>query len=461
MKRLSIFLLLAATGCFEDFEPTDAPPSIDAVTLSCEDGAFALVVLASDANAVSDLWIAAEASDGSAQEWTLDKDLDFAETGSSQWRSVDALGDCDLTWSFTLTATNQLGIQATKAASWPEVVVEPGAVSPPYGSDAGSSVVVISGAGLTDVEEVLFGEVAATITAADETSITVATPAGTAGAVDVTLIAGGERTVLEEAFTYYADASGLVRGELYPAVTGFETAYINITSAYASTVDDFVQFELVFEAEPLEPELTYAGAWPTGGSCEWGSDAVTDWVDVGTYLFVANDTTGEWPAQHTDGNVYYVVTDGIDMTNWLGGSWDLEIINGTSDLPAMVVEDALLLPDAPIDPSFDFEAANTVSWGEDFELTWDPTSGYDNVLFTLLPATGSTALANYSCSGDGPGGSLSATWADLTNGIDETKVDGIYASITFLKEHETVLPHDNSVLWNQGKLTYWIYFPTE
>jgi hypothetical protein len=320
---------------------------------------------------------------------------------------------------------------------------------------------MISGAGLADVEEVLFGEAAATITAADDTGITVVTPAGTAGAVDVTLINAGDGTVLENAFTYYADATGLVRGELFPSVTGFETSYINITSPYASTTDDFVQFELVFEAEPLAPELTYAGATPSGGCCDWGSDYIIDWVDVGTYLFVANETTGEWPAQHTDRNVYYVVTDGIDMANWQGGSWDLEIVDGTSELPPMVVKDALLLPDAPIDPSFDFEAANTVTWGEDFELTWDPTSGYDNVLFTLHPATGSSALGTYSCSGDGPGGSLGATWAELTSGIDETKVDGIYANITFLKEQETVLPHDNSVLWNQGKLTYWIYFPTE
>lgn len=461
MKRLSVFLLLAATGCSEDFELSDAPPSIDAVSLSCEDGEFAWVVLASDANAVSDLWIAARASDGSTAEWTLDKDLDFSETGSSQWRSVETLGDCALDWSFSLTATNQLGIQATEAASWPEVILEPDAVAPPYGSDAGSSVVVISGAGLSDVEEVLFGELAATITAADETSITVTTPAGEPGAVDITLITAGASTVLDGAFTYYADATGLVRGQLFPAVSGFETTYVNISSAYASTVDDFVQFELVFEAEPLEPELTFAGAWPTGGSCEWGSDAVTDWVDVGNYLFVANDTTGEWPAQHTSDNVYYVVTDGIDITNWMGGSWDLEIVDGTSGLPAMVVEDALLLPDAPIDPSFDFEAANTVAWGEDFELTWDPASGYDNVLFSLFPATGSSALGVYRCSGDGPGGSLSAPWADLTSGINETQVDGIFAEITFLKEQETVLPHDNSVLWNQGKLTYWVYFPTE
>lgn len=451
MRPLAVALLGA--GCAGITDP-DSPPGIEGVEVSCQSGRLDVSVVASDANAVTNVVLAAEEA-----VWYPLRDLSMSSTLSA-WRLVDQAHDCGQDLLIEVTVTNLLGLQASGQASWPEVELDPGVVTPVHGSDAGGTVVHIAGSGLEAVEAVQFGEVDAVPTAADADGLTVTTPAGSPGLVDVTLLAGASETVLEGAFTYYPDASGLVRGELLPSLSALETSYINISSAYASTTDDFIQFEMVFYADPLPWESTYLGAWPTGGDCEWGS-FLGGWTDVGTYLLIDGAPTGELPALPTDSNVYYVVDDGLTLSEWTGQRWSLEIPDGTAELPPMRIEEALQLPMAPVDPSFDFEASNTTSWGEDITISWDPASGYDGMDFTLFPSQGTSALGTYSCSGDAPRGEVSVSWEDLTAGIDEAQVNTIYASLTFWIDNELVLPHDNSILASRGQLTYWVYFSLE
>ena len=89
------------------------------------------------------------------------------------------------------------------------------AVSPNSGSTLGGTPVTITGTKLTGATGVSFGTVAATtFTVVSDTSVTVTAPAGTAGAVDVTVTTPGGPSATSSAdlFTYDADAGGPTGG---------------------------------------------------------------------------------------------------------------------------------------------------------------------------------------------------------------------------------------------------------
>lgn len=79
-------------------------------------------------------------------------------------------------------------------------------VSPNTGTSAGGDTVTISGTGFTDATEVDFGTTPVyTFTINSDSSITITTPAGTPGPVDVTVVAGGGTSAISAAdqFTYF------------------------------------------------------------------------------------------------------------------------------------------------------------------------------------------------------------------------------------------------------------------
>ncbi|MGI5862811.1 MAG: IPT/TIG domain-containing protein [Myxococcales bacterium] len=89
------------------------------------------------------------------------------------------------------------------------------AVHPPYGPLAGGAVVAVRGAGLAEVEEVLFGAAEAVVVRADDATLEVIVPAAaTAGAVDVSARAGSLAATLPAGYVYFdPEASG-------PAIAG-------------------------------------------------------------------------------------------------------------------------------------------------------------------------------------------------------------------------------------------------
>lgn len=82
-------------------------------------------------------------------------------------------------------------------------------VAPSSGTDAGGDSVIISGYNFTGATAVSFGGTAAqSFTVDSDTAITAVTPAGTAGAVDVTVTQGGQTATAVGAFTYVAAGGG-------------------------------------------------------------------------------------------------------------------------------------------------------------------------------------------------------------------------------------------------------------
>ncbi|NDC17655.1 MAG: hypothetical protein EBZ92_06990, partial [Actinobacteria bacterium] len=78
-------------------------------------------------------------------------------------------------------------------------------ISIPKGTTAGGTTsIVIGGTNLTNTVRVLFGTSPATITANNSTSVTVTSPAGTVGSVDIRVetAAGGNSNILQDAYKY-------------------------------------------------------------------------------------------------------------------------------------------------------------------------------------------------------------------------------------------------------------------
>ncbi|NCV42899.1 MAG: hypothetical protein EBW17_07035 [Actinobacteria bacterium] len=78
-------------------------------------------------------------------------------------------------------------------------------ISIPKGTTAGGTTsIVIGGTNFTNTVRVLFGNSPATITANNSTSVTVTSPAGTVGSVDIRVetAAGGNSNILQDAYKY-------------------------------------------------------------------------------------------------------------------------------------------------------------------------------------------------------------------------------------------------------------------
>lgn len=75
-------------------------------------------------------------------------------------------------------------------------------VAPDVGPSSGDATVTLYGSDLADVAVVTFDGNAATVVANTSTELTVTTPAGTAGAVDVAVTTAGGTVVLNSAYTY-------------------------------------------------------------------------------------------------------------------------------------------------------------------------------------------------------------------------------------------------------------------
>jgi hypothetical protein len=130
---------------------------------------------------------------------------------------VLATGTVDITvvtpWGTSATSAADR-FTATAAANLPTV----SSLSVTSGPTGGGTAVTITGTGFTTATEVLFGTVAAPqFTIVSDTSLTVTTPAATAGTVDVTIVtANGISTVsAADRYTYNATA---------PALTGITPA---------------------------------------------------------------------------------------------------------------------------------------------------------------------------------------------------------------------------------------------
>ncbi len=104
----------------------------------------------------------------------------------------------------TVTVTNSSGQSGSLATAY-TYVVKPtvSSVSPNNGPTTGATAVTITGTNFAAGATVTFGAAAATnVVVVNSTTITATTPAGSAGAVTVTVTANGQSGILASAFTY-------------------------------------------------------------------------------------------------------------------------------------------------------------------------------------------------------------------------------------------------------------------
>ena len=450
-RLLPLFTLAAGCDDFLSSGALDAPEFLT-TEATCVDGEMTFTALVRSPIELGNVVLERSDIDGAS----LDPVFPLISTDTygnevTEWNASLA-HDCAASIAVTWTATSLFEVDATAETAWPDVDLSEGLVDLPYGSDAGGSVVTISGTDMTEVDRVWFGEAPATLLSSTETVLTVQTPPNDAGTVDVRLAAGVTELDLPAAFTYWPDRSGQVtswlRSRLYlmnAEWVGAGASLYEIPLAGRLTVNH----ELVFH-EPLAPEEALTQAFLAEvDTCETGD---VDWTatPAGSYISLHEDELGTVILVPTDDEypVYYVVEVPVVAEDWTGLTYDLEVPNGSDQVPPMWLEDAITIPELPGEPSWDYNAENIVTYGEDLVFTWIPPTdaGGQLVNYSVFPMSGSTVLGQETCSADGSTGELTIPWESILAGVDESDLRWIVVRLGLIHTDQIILPHDNSIM---------------
>lgn len=465
MRRLlpTALGVVALTACFDDSDPE----FVD-INVECEADTFDLRVLAKgDPNQVSNVDMTIEV-DSVETAVFLDKDLDYDISGGfSQWELVDEALSCDGDYTFVLTATNVMGNDVTEVVYWPEPDVGLSDIVPAHGTEAGGTQVTINGDGLELVDRVTFDGVDATILLTAETAVIVESPAGAVGAVDVIVFDRGTESTYAEGFTYYADGTGLYNGFIRTSLSMYNPDFLNYSSPYATTYDDFVQLEMVLNDTPTAWDLMYPANYPVvdWGDCSGGSNFdSTPWATAGDVITLDNSSLGERSMVHaTDGVVYYYVTDGVDYTAWQGQYFDLLFEAEDEFIPPQELDDAVFIPEAVTGLSHDWETKGSLVSGEDFTLSWDASTPHDGLEWAMsVTDSGNNVLSDLYCTVPTSDGELTVTWAELSDGIDESEIGRLFVLSRFhVREDTATFEHDNASFHTMGIVSYYFVIDVE
>ena len=113
-------------------------------------------------------------------------------------------------------------------------------------------------------------------------------------------------------------------------------------------------------------------------------------------------------------------------------------------------------PELVSSPSFDWEVAGEMVWGEAVQFSWTPTVAH-KVLWTLYPSQRTNDLGSVTCMADASTGELTVDWDTMVVDVDPDQVTSIIAKLSLIEEDRVWLAHDNSEFWTLGQLTYWLY----
>ena len=153
--------------------------------------------------------------------------------------SITATTPAGAAGAVTVTVTN-IGSQSGSLASGYTYVATPtvSSVSPNNGPVAGGTAVTITGTNFAAGATVKFGSTAATnVVVVSSTSITATTPAGSAGAVTVTVTVNGQSGSLTNGFTYTGSIA-IAFSQLASATPQTATASVPVTYPAAQTAGD-------------------------------------------------------------------------------------------------------------------------------------------------------------------------------------------------------------------------------
>ena len=324
---------------------------------------------------------------------------------------------------------------------------------PAYGTDAGGTEVDIAGGPFDTPSEVYFGTARADVINVSAALLTVRTPAsGTAGPVTVTVASGGESVQRDGAYTYWADATGLV------GATGELVWYSNVGGYWDESVEDYGRSTLRF-TEGLE--YNYYLYWaPALDTCT----RITEGVPEYEYLPVpvAIDARGGTLTQRADTTAIdlpwnsaeqrYTAYD-LDREQFADGDvYDL-VLEGAPGLPDIELADVFSVPAAfqVSEPAIFSPSLPTITENQHF--AWNTDDPGDAVLIQLgmLTAAGDGFEQEIFCAVR-DGGSFTiqdGTWTRWTAGRYMNILIGRYNA------------GDGLVPWNQGSIatasSYWNY----
>ncbi len=262
---------------------------------------------------------------------------------------------------------------------------------PDYGTDAGGTVVVVTGGPFDDTSEVYFGTGRADVVSVTATELTVRTPASaTDGPVSVTVASGGESLQRDAAYTYWPDATGAV------GATGELIWYTGVGGYWGEKDKDYgrstIRFVEAFDYEYFRywaPELDTC-VRITGGTKEYTYDPVPVAIDArgGTVTQRADSTAIDltWSSAEERYTAY-----DLDADQFAGGeAYDI-VLSGAPGLPDMEIPDALPFPAPFLVTSPNIFADNLPQITEDQHLEWNTDNPGDAMLVQLgmLTADGS------------------------------------------------------------------------
>ncbi len=154
--------------------------------------------------------------------------------------SITATTPAGSAGAVTVTVTNP-GPQSGSLTNGFTYVVAPTVsnVSPNNGPTTGGTAVTITGTNFAAGATVTFGGTAATnVVVVSSTSITATTPAGSAGAVTVTVTVNGQRGSLTNGFTYNSTGGGIGFAQVAAATPQSSVATVSVTYPGAQTAGD-------------------------------------------------------------------------------------------------------------------------------------------------------------------------------------------------------------------------------
>lgn len=452
---LSLILML---GCFDlelALQAEPGEPDFLNAEAECWAGLLELEALVDSSPIATNLVVEVTDEEGAVLDTLFPiNDLTQADGRVTRWKA-DMAHDCETPLRLTWTAYTAQETDLTKVTAWPEVPPELVAPDPPWGSDAGGSVVELAGEWLDEVSAVFFGEQAATIVSAEASRLLVETPAHDAGPVDVVVESPGGSTTLDQAFTYYPDQSGLTRGFSRPILFRYDTRWFAIGSPYAQlpAYGPFVQVDLAM-IEPTGAEYTFLGAMPSVGNCSWGSSDYTA-TQPSSYLLM--DDGDAYALTLWDSWLYTLVLDSVSPSDWGAAEFDLVFPEGAEDLPAMTLPEALAFPEL-IAMSADWQQDNPHPRETDLTLSWTADATVDGLSWQVyVVKPGMQVLNNVSCTVDAADGELTIGWETLAGGKDLSAANGLIVQWQFFRDEVSVFPHDNSEFWSRGYSETWTW----
>lgn len=450
------------TACFDEelallLEPED--PVFVTADADCWAGQLELEALVDGQPIATNLVVELTDADGLVLETALPvNDLTQADGRVTRWTAA-LPHDCEQELTLTWTAYTAQGTETTRVTRFPLVPPELEGLQPPYGSTLGGALVTLGGEWLDDVTQVLFGDQAAAVVEVTEEGLVLEAPAHDAGPVDVVVETTGGSSTLNQAFTYYPDQTGMMRGFARPTIFRHDPVNFSIGSPYVQlgTYGPFFQLELSLH-EPVPPESSAAYRQPVPGTCDWREASYTP-VTPSTYLLLEHAGLGAFAMTLYSGWLYTLVLDAQDPDDWAGEWLDLEIPEGADDLPAQLLQDVVRVPEF-LPTSADWLTDNPHVVGEDLTLSWTDDGQHLGLEYWvgLVNARKQTLNAVY-CTAVAADEQVVLPWQDLLGAADLGQAAGLVVHWRFWSEHHTVFPHDNSVFWSQGFTDTYTWHP--